>query len=344
MDERKRRVIRSLHEPSTRSFWQNNLYILLFFGVMGVSLVAWRMGYWPVTLACWALQAHIGHMNLIAFHEASHYLLHPRLLLNEFNGILIGSIILTPLSVYRYVHHQHHSYLGTRRDTELWPFVLPGTPRIWRILSAFGELVVGFFYTPIVFLHGYLTADRMPKKLSRRIAAEYAVCVTFWAALAVGVTFVGVWEFFLIGYLVPTMIAGNLQSIRKFTEHMGMLGNDVPSTTRTVVDPRLLGSLLSKSMMHIDFHGIHHRYARIPQFNLPKATPHVYGPSELAEAVYPSYWSAMWDMFKSLGNPRVGKQWLDETPLQSSPRDPSVTVNAARGPKHVRRLENAARQ
>ncbi|MFO0949105.1 MAG: fatty acid desaturase [Planctomycetota bacterium] len=343
MDERKRQVIRSLHEASTRSFWQNNLYILLFFAVMGVSLVAWEMGYWPITLACWALQAHIGHMNLIAFHEASHYLLHPKLLLNEFNGMLIGSIILTPLSVYRYVHHQHHSYLGTRRDTELWPYVLPGTSRVLRILSAMGELLVGFFYTPIVFVHGYLTADRMPKRLSRRIAAEYALCIAFWCVLSAAVTYLGVWEYFLVGYLVPTMIAGNLQSIRKFTEHMGMLGDDVPSTTRTVVDPRLLGSLLSKSMMHIDFHGIHHRYARIPQYNLPRATTHVYAPSELQEAIFPSYWSAMWDMFKSLGNPRVGRQWL-EAPAES--KDPATSVkprSVPRGPTQIERFENAAR-
>lgn len=311
MEQVKREVLRKLHENSARSFYQSNLFIGLFFGLMALSLVAWHYGYWPVTVACWLIQGHIGHMNLIAFHEASHYLLHPRRVLNEAVGILIGSIILTPLSIFRYVHHQHHSYLGTRRDTELWPFVLPGTPRLLRILSAMGELLFGFFCTPIVFLHGYLTADRMPRHLSRRIAAEYVVCALFWAALATAVTLLGVWEYFLVGYLIPTFIAGNLQSLRKFTEHMGMLGNDVPSMTRTVVDRRLVGESLSLSMMRIDYHGIHHRYARIPQYKLPDATTHVYEAEELEAAVYPSYLAAMIAMFRTLGNPRVGAQWLE---------------------------------
>lgn len=314
MDQVKRDVLRRLHANSARSFYQSNLFIVLFFSLMGVSLVAWEYGYWPITVLCWLVQAHIGHMNLIAFHEASHYLLHPVRVLNEGIGIVIGSIILTPLSVYRYVHHQHHSYLGTRRDTELWPFVLPETPRLLRILSALGELLVGFFYTPIVFLHGYLTADRMPRNISRRIAAEYAVCALFWMSLVCLVTYFGVWKYFLVGYLVPTIIAGNLQSLRKFTEHMGMLGHDVPTMTRTVVDRRLVGESLSRSMMRIDYHGIHHRYARIPQYNLPEATSHVYEKDELERAVYPSYLAAMIAMFRTLGNPRVGGQWLANSP------------------------------
>lgn len=309
MEQAKREVLRTLHRNGARSFWQNNLYIALFFALMAVSLVAWHAGYWPVTVACWVIQAHIGHMNLIAFHESSHYLLHPNRLLNEANGILIGSFILTPLSIFRYVHHTHHAYLGTPRDTELWPYVLPGTPRPWRILAALGELLVGFFYTPIVFLHGYLVADRMPSAISRRIAWEYAICIAWWTVLLTTIRHLGVWEYFLVGYLVPTIIAGNLQSLRKFTEHMGMLGDDVPTMTRTVVDRRIVGDALSRSMMRIDYHGVHHRYARIPQYNLPRATEHVYLPEEIQRTVFPSYLSAMLDMFGTLRDPRVGAQW-----------------------------------
>src|SRR5581483_5739731 len=95
------------------------------------------------------------------------------------------------------------------------------------------------------------------RSTARRLAGEYALCVVTWAAILSAVAYFGVWESFLVGYFAPSLIAGNMQTLRQYTEHMGLLGHDVPSTTRTVIDPSWAGRVLSASMLHIDLHGPH---------------------------------------------------------------------------------------
>ncbi|HET6573803.1 MAG TPA: fatty acid desaturase [Fimbriiglobus sp.] len=323
----RKEFLQRLHRKSGRPFYEAGGWLALFFGLMAVSLLAWEHGYWPVSVVCWLLQAHIGHANLLAFHEAAHYLLHRDRRLNELQGIALGSLILTPLSAYRWVHNMHHTHLGTLRDTELWPFVDPSVPRWQRLLTAFGELVLGFFMTPLVFLRGVLVADKLPRATARRLVGEYALCVVTWAAILGVVAYLDIWQAFLVGYFVPSLIAGNMQTLRQYTEHMGLLGHDVPSTTRTVIDPTLAGRLLSASMLHIDLHGPHHLYSKIPHHNLGEATPVVYE-EELKEPgganVFRSYAGAIWDMVKSLGNPRVGVQWIGERKLAERPAEQAV--------------------
>lgn len=313
-----RKELQRLHVRGSQSFWQESAYVTVYFTLVGVAIFTWYNGLWPVTLLCWGIMGHIGHMNLIAFHEASHRTLHPNRLLNETMGILLGTIILTPLSVYRWVHNQHHSYLGTPKDTEMWPFVIPTVNRAWRLIAATGELCLGFFYTPIVFLHGYLIAHTMPRRTDIRIRYEYLLIVLFLITLVTSLSLFQVWGPFVIGYLIPSMISGNLQTVRKFTEHLGLFGDTLLTKTRTVVPEGPVGKLLSESMMHIDYHGTHHRFARIPHYNLPQATPYVYTPEKAAVPIYKTYAAAMWDMAKSLGDPRVGHQWKAEGPYDPS--------------------------
>ncbi len=323
----RKEYLQKLHRKSGRPFYEAGGWLVLFFALMAVSLLAWEHGYWPVTVVCWVLQAHIGHANLLAFHEASHYLLHRDRRLNELQGVVIGSLILTPLSAYRWVHNMHHTHLGTVRDLELWPFVDPSVPRWRRLVTAFAELFLGFFFTPLVFLRGVLVDDKLPRSTARRLAGEYALCVVTWAAILSAVAYFGVWELFLVGYFAPSLIAGNMQTLRQYTEHMGLLGHDVPSTTRTVIDPSWAGRVLSASMLHIDLHGPHHRYSKIPHHNLADATPVVYE-RELQEPaaanVFRTYPGAIWDMVKSIGNPRVGAQWLGERDPARRQAEPAV--------------------
>jgi fatty acid desaturase len=276
---------------------------------MLAAILTWKAGLWPLTILCWCITAHIGHSKLIAFHEASHGTLNTKWRVNELQGIVLGTTIFVPLSVYRFVHGQHHAYIGTPNDLELWPFVNPEVSRSKRILAAIGELFFGFFYTPVVFLHGIITARRIPPAQLRRIKLEYALVVVVWTTVFVVLTRYGWWEEFLVGYFAQALIAGNLQTVRKFTEHMGLLGDTILTVTRTVVDKSHYGEAMSKSMLRIDYHGTHHRYAKVPYFNLPEATPYVYDGQVETVPIYPSYISAMWEMVKTLGNPRVGKQW-----------------------------------
>jgi fatty acid desaturase len=306
-----RELLKKWHKNDRGHNYLHPLATLLHVGCMAAAVLTWNAGLWPLTIVCWAICAHVGHSKLIAFHEASHGTLNPRWLVNEFQGIMLGTTILVPLSSYRLVHGRHHAYLGTESDLELWPFVNPKVPRWQRILAAVGELVFGFFYTPIVFLHGVLVAKKIPKPQVRRLIWEYANCVVVWAVVLYVINRNGWWEPFFVGYGVQALIAGNLQSIRKFTEHVGLMGDSILTTTRTVVDKSHYGEAMSRSMLRIDYHGTHHRYAKVPYYHLPAATPYVYDGKVECVPIFPTYLSAMWDMARSLGNPRVGAQWLE---------------------------------
>jgi hypothetical protein len=82
-----------------------------------------------------------------------------------------------------------------------------------------------------------------------------------------------------------------------------------------VDDHRRLGRWLSYSAQNVVHHGTHHRYARIPFYHLPAATPYVFStgadPSRSDEAprIFTSYPSAFFDMLKTLGDPKAGAQW-----------------------------------
>src|ERR1051325_11237953 len=138
-------------EHSISSVTFQTLVISLALTETAIGLTVWAGWIW-LTIPLVLLAAHLMHGLLIGFHEASHGLLRKSRRLNEFDGILIGIFSFLPFNLYRVVHQRHHMYLATEKDTELWPFVLPRVSRSARRLSAFLELTVGLFYSPLIFL------------------------------------------------------------------------------------------------------------------------------------------------------------------------------------------------
>jgi fatty acid desaturase len=60
-------------------------------------------------------------------------------------------------------------------------------------------------------------------------------------------------------------------------------------------------------MQYVDHHGTHHRFAKIPYYNLPQTTPLVY--EHETGPMFRSYFAAFLDMVKSLPDPKAGSQW-----------------------------------
>ncbi|MCA9102707.1 MAG: fatty acid desaturase, partial [Planctomycetales bacterium] len=283
--------IRRMHDNGSASALLHTSITMLYLVLGGFAILTWNAGLWPLTILIWAVQGNVGHSKLIAFHESSHGTLNPRYRVNELQGIFVGIVAHVPLSVYRYVHGQHHAHICGEGDVELWPFVNPETPRWARRLAAFCEIVFGYVYTPFHFLHGVIVGKNIPPAQMRRIYLEYALYFVSWTALLAVTAYMGWWKELVIAVIVPGVISGWLQSIRKFTEHMGMLDCTVLGGTRTVVDNGWIGWMFSESMLHIDYHGTHHRYAKMPYYNLPEATPVVYERAGGNLPLFPTYWS-----------------------------------------------------
>jgi len=270
-----------------------------------------QRGYtWIVVLGV-IVAAHLMHGTLIGLHEAAHGLLRKNRRFNEFDGTVIGTLSLMSFSLYRVVHQTHHAYLATERDYEFWPLSKPEVPRWQRCAAAFCELNFGLFYGPFVFFRAFFSSPspvRSPR-VRRRVWAELALMVVTWSLILGTVATFGLWKYFVAMYLVPALLAANLQSWRKYIEHVGLTGDTVNGSTRSIVAKSWLGRLLAFSLLHEPFHGVHHQKAGLPHSVLPQYAERLEPKNPGERRPYPSYRNALLDLIRSLANPRVGPQW-----------------------------------
>lgn len=307
-----------VEEEKYEPHWvSRSAFQLLVFAMAANQMVLFAALYhgWNWTAALLVLTgSHFMHGVLIGFHEASHGLLRENRKFNEFDGVLIGVLSLTSFSLYRAAHQSHHAYLSTERDEELWPFVQTSSPRWWRVTFAILELTCGLFFTPFIFMRTFLRKNSpiRNKRVRRRVWAEYALTATFWTTALIIVAHFGVWKYFLCLYFFPAFIAANLQSWRKYIEHVGMTGSTINGCTRSIITPNWMGKLVAFSLLHEPFHGVHHRHAGLPHAELPGRIDVLQPKEEGDLPPFRSYGHALIHLLKNLANPKVGSQWLRE--------------------------------
>jgi fatty acid desaturase len=282
------------------------------------GLIAWavlRGSDWLAWLLVLPL-AHVMHGHLLAFHEAAHATLCPRRFWNELFGTVVGIHSFMSLALFRHVHTQHHVFLTSERDEELWPFVAPSMPRWQRVGIALLELSLGLFYTPVLFLRSFLRKDTTIRdpRLRRRIRLELALAAGFAGAALAATVHYDAWKVLLFAYLLPALLAGNLQTARKFIEHMGLTGTTILGVTRSIVPRSRLGRWMARSMFNISYHGVHHRYARLHASALPEFEEMLRPDGDGELPPFSSYRQALADMLRSLSNPRIGVQWQADAP------------------------------
>ena len=300
------------HEPHwlSRSAFQIVVFLLFFTEIALWAVLQSGASLWfavPLVL----IAGHLMHGSSVAFHEASHGLLRRSRLVNEVDGLILGTLSFMSFSLYRAAHQMHHMHLSTERDEELWPFIHPDKPRWLRILAAFLELTMGLFFLPLLFLRIFLRAGSpiRSRKVRRRIWKEYALMALVWTAIGFAVSHWHVGKYFLWMYALPAFLAGNLQSWRKYIEHVGLTGSTVNSSTRSIVARGLGGKLVAFTLLHEPYHGVHHLHMALPHAELP-ARASVLAPQTQAEMhPFANYRQALGHLLRSLADPRVGAQW-----------------------------------
>ena len=290
------------------ALWMGSLIVAsLSFGAAAVAAAA---NCWELLVVIWPAVGVIDFILVLAFHDASHGRLHPMHWVNEAYGHFMGTIMLTPLSAYRYAHARHHAQLARPGDPELWPFNSPNYSRPFRMMAAFLEIVFGFVYTPVLFLRAVIVGE-LKSRERRLVIRGYAACICFWAIMIAVVSYFDWWMLLFVSLVVPMMLAGMLQTLNKFEQHLGLHGQTVLGLTRTVVDKHGASEIVSAAMLYNDYHGTHHRYAKIPYYHLPQATPYALASARESCPVFPSIVSATVDMLYCLANPKVGPQWIE---------------------------------
>lgn len=297
------------HSVSSVAFESIVISLALVHGTVAASLYY----HWPLwsTICLVFIASHLMHGLLIGFHEASHGLLRRSRKLNEFDGVLIGILSFTSFSLYRAAHQTHHAHLGGERDEELWPFNVPGTPRWGRVLFAIGELTLGLFFTPYLFIRTFFREGSpiRNQKVRRRIWSEFILTAVFWTVAISAVAYFGVWTYFLWLYFIPAWLAANMQSWRKYIEHVGLTGDSVNSSTRSIICKTWIGRFLAYSLLHEPYHGVHHHQSGLPHGALPKYADLLEPQREGEMPPFRSYTHALIHLLRNLADPKVGAQW-----------------------------------
>ena len=303
------------HEPHWISRAAFPVLAALFFLTQAALVFAlYRDNYWLVVPLA-LIASHLMHSLLIGFHEASHGLLRKSRLLNEIDGLIIGVFSLMSFSLYRAAHQLHHAYLASERDEELWPFVHPHIPRWARVLAAFLELTLGLLYTPFLLLRSFLRTGSpiRSRKVRRRIWAELALTTGVWTGTLWAIAQWEAWSYFLCMYLAPAFLAGNLQSWRKYIEHVGLTGSTIKSATRSIIPESRLGRLFAFTLLHEPYHGVHHQQVSLSHAELPQHASSLQPTVPEEHPPYRSYRHALADLICCLADPRVGPQWRTRT-------------------------------
>lgn len=284
---------------------------LSFFATQALLGIAVSCDNYWVAVPLALLSCHLMHGILIGFHEASHGILRKSRTLNNIDGIIIGIFSLMSFTLYRAAHQTHHSHLGTERDEELWPFVVPTMPRWARVLAAFCELFLGLVFTPFLFMRTFLRRGSpiRSKRVRRRIWMELLLAAVVWTVLVTAVAVFGWWKYFLWLYFIPAFVAANLQSWRKYIEHVGLTGSTIRSGTRSIVADDMMGKFLSFTLLHEPYHGVHHLRVGIPHAELPMHVDELQPETSDELPPFPSYRHAFAHLIGQLADPRVGSQW-----------------------------------
>lgn len=290
------------------------LAALFFFAEALLAFALSRSNYWLVVPLA-LIASHLMHGISIGFHEASHGHLRKTRWLNEIDGLIIGIFSLMSFSLYRAAHQLHHAYLASERDEELWPFVHPRMPRWARLAAAGLELTMGVFFTPFLFVRTFLRKDSpiRNKKLRRRIWIEFAIAGAVWTAILTTDALLGAWKYFLWMYLGPAWLAANMQSLRKYVEHVGLTGATVNGSTRSIIADGWHAKFVCFTLLHEPYHGVHHWRSGLPHPELPQHAAALKPRVPEERPPFRTYRAALHDLFVNLPDPRVGAQWLGVT-------------------------------
>jgi fatty acid desaturase len=215
-----------------------------------------------------------------------------------------------PYTVYRESHIRHHSRLNRPDDWELWPYSNPRRSRTFRRVFVFFDIVLGFLVAPFIYSRIFFHRDSPLKNpaIRRAIALEYLGIALFWGFVFYRRTSSHTWMAYAEVWLIPQMIAGVFQTMRKLTEHLGMSSYDPMLGTRTVVGNNWFTRVLSFVNFDIFVHGPHHRHPRLAQNLLKeKMDEYLVNNPQVNYPVYPSYLRATLAMIPYLlNNPGIG--------------------------------------
>jgi fatty acid desaturase len=282
---------------------------------------SWPADTWPVRVFWTIYTSYFLFCWTSCFHETAHQTLTRWRWLDIALGRILGTVMYVPYTVYRESHVRHHAYVNRPNDWELWPYSDPNSSLSFRRVFVFFDICLGFIVAPFIYSRIFFHADSPLKSptVRRSVRLEYAGIILFWGLVVAKLTYTNTWGGFVTVWLVPHMIAGMMQSMRKLTEHLGMASYDPLLGTRTVIGDNRLTRLGSFMNFDIFIHGPHHRHPRLAQNQLKdKMNEYLSRNRDTKYPVYSSYLQATRAMLPYLWtNPGIGINVGGDSPVQA---------------------------
>ena len=249
----------------------------------------WPAAHWSVQLFWTVLTGYCLFCWTSCFHETVHHTLCRSQKTNIVFGRLLGMVMCTPYTAYRETHIRHHAYLNRPNDWELWPYTDPHASRLFRIVFAWCDLLLGSITAPYIYGRIFFHRNSPLTAPAQRAAVrmEYLLSLLVWGMTLGLVAWFDAWHGLVTTFLVPYALAGMLQTGRKFTEHLGMQSFDPLLGTRTVIGQNAWTRLCTEVNFDIFIHGPHHRHPRMAHRELASKM-HEYE-QQHPETPYPVY-------------------------------------------------------
>lgn len=297
--------------------------------IAAVAIAALAAGWpnegWPYRVLWTAIASYGLFCWTSCFHEAAHHTLCGSRRFSVLVGRILGTMMYVPFHAYRESHIRHHAYLNKPTDWELWPYSDPNASLWFRRLYCWLEIPFGIVTSPYVYARLYFHKDSPLKDqdVRRRIRNEYIAMALVWSLILAIVAYGSFWREFAIAWVIPHAIAGFFQTIRKFTEHLGMSSYDPLLGTRTVIGSGFITRLCTYLNFDIFVHGPHHRHPRYRHEKLcERMSQYQTENPEFDYPVFRTYLHAVADVLHAMVfNPGVGVNAGAAAPASERPHD-----------------------
>lgn len=251
--------------------------------------------------------------TLIVTHDAIHHTLTGWVWFDEIVPRILSAHIFWFHGVYAELHKLHHHMNGfDPRDPErtMW------TVDEYRAAGPFGkfwarnQIMLEVFFGCGLFkiwenLHRIRRLPQVTTTLKKQLALDLALIAiiqSFWITLSVQN---GYGVMFIVLFFAGERLGGGILRLRDHVEHYGLAGHGAHYFATQALNSRNhphVPALISRYFNRLNFHGIHHAFARIPFYELPEGHRRlaaVMAEEGISLPEGKGYWATTWHFIKN---------------------------------------------
>ncbi|MEE9347761.1 MAG: fatty acid desaturase [Robiginitomaculum sp.] len=278
------KILAAYREPHHgRSALELAITLIPFFALWFAAAFAVRVNYWLPFLFSIPAAVFLVRIFIIQ-HDCGHGSFFRNKALNNWVGRALGILTMTPYDVWKRSHAIHHASSGNL-DKRGTGDIAVLTVREYQNKSKFGQFMYRLYRHPLtLFVLGpfyiFVIRQRLPENVKFKHPRQWLSAMATNAAIAC-VVFLVIYVFglksFLIVYLPITIMASTIGVWMFYVQHQFEDTQWDDSDEWSMHEAALHGSsfydlpgFLRWLTGNIGIHHVHHLYARIPFYRLPK--------------------------------------------------------------------------